>query len=657
MAHDFYCTNCGRKLNQDQVLFDMQSLLVGGEVTDSNRLYLIPFRLTLAEFMALYNSGTQGDQGFRRCSLSLQQVLAYISNANNVNDPKVQTITVQEMKDYLGDADISAAQNPALSFGTAQAPKKKAASQEDAFYASFGLDDEDEEEEAAPVLVAPPKSAQEQTSQGIMALLKTDNKSVDDILFAKNRLRVELEKLYNLFRESETVSFSLHLYEETYDKDQRILTGYRIKLAGTEYKVDARVCPHCSAPIFELAGTAPHQSVAFIGYQSSGKTSTILALTHYVINAIKGSYDDKVWAGSNQISAVTNITILGMTTRLKEDLDNYGKGIAPPKTKADERNNAYSATFQVRCGNQYRLLTLIDLPGELCKYPGDGRGSLRTEIDEGKVLNKFQIALSADAYVVCFDTASAKEEQKQAEATGAAVESTASRINNVCTWADLFQSLRCNYNHTPNRIPMMVLFTKCEDLEGNVPEPASARRGSMQPIDQCYMFLQEKQTIMANPVYKGVVDRFSEVGSLPESFYAILRTSPFGYKAPSRTDLEENPSLTYHLPNPKNVDKLMRWLLSVPGCIPTECSYQRLLGDESSRITLDNYFIHRYQFRRENPDGESSHPNFSHEAMARCALFQNPGKWDKEDMEFIGTGKIHRMIMRGKRTANTNAEG
>ena len=29
MPYDYYCTNCGRKITQDEVLFDMQYLLTG----------------------------------------------------------------------------------------------------------------------------------------------------------------------------------------------------------------------------------------------------------------------------------------------------------------------------------------------------------------------------------------------------------------------------------------------------------------------------------------------------------------------------------------------------------------------------------------------------------------------------------------------------
>lgn len=639
MAYSYYCTHCGRELDQDHVLMDMYPIITSDA---DSKLSILKFRLTMQEFMALYNGGTDAGGGFRRCELSLAQLLGYVSNKNNLDDPAIATLTRQELKDYLGDSDLSA--------DAAPAPEKQEKSREAAIFSL--LDDSDSGEDdpfftgqsSAPAQAETVKLAERQIPAAIGAILSTGNKSVDDIVFAQKRLREELECLYNLFRVRDSVPFKLHLYEEQDDKGRKVLTAYRmITIPGNnQFKVEARVCPHCDTPIFDYAGTAKHQSIAFIGYQGSGKTSAILALTHYAENAVLGALDGKIWGNDPGIDTVAQISVVGKSSRLKYDLSNYPKGIAPSKTLASKRTDAYSATLRIRNkSGKWHLLTLVDLPGELCIVPGAGNNELKTRIDTQKVLNEFQIALSADAYVVCFDTSII-----------AGNDNVVSDIQNVCTWADEFQNLRANDKNNSLgegslSVPMMVLFTKCVDLEGDKPVLAPENKKYVQPVEKVYLFTAEKQIIQERRVYNRVMEQFGTFGRLNLAYHAVLRSSPFGYKAPSETDLVRRPENQPQIPSPRNIDKLMRWLLTVSGCIPVEASYQKINETSTPFTTPENYYIKPPQSRIRNPIDDD-------EALARCALFENPGHFDRLRVNRLGESAIMKLATRFWK-ANTNA--
>ena len=308
MAYSFYCTHCGRQLDQSRVLLDMYPIITGE--TDT-KLELLKFRLTMGEFMTLYNGGTPDKEGFRRCRLSLEQLLGFMANENNLDNADIAKLTLREMKEYLGDGE-QAQQTPA-----APVKSKEAA----IFNMMLGGDEEEDDpfftgtDSAAPT-EEPIKPVEFTVPAAIQALLDTGNKAVDDILFTKIRVRKELELLYNLFRERVVLTFKLHLYEEEDNDGKKLLTAYRIRMTGKEYKVEARVCPHCDTPVFEHAGTAQHQSIAFIGYQRSGKTSTILALTHYAENAILGALGGQIWGEDPGIDSVLEVTVIGKSHRL-----------------------------------------------------------------------------------------------------------------------------------------------------------------------------------------------------------------------------------------------------------------------------------------------------------------------------------------------------
>ena len=594
MAYDYYCMYCGRLLKQETVLFDLQHLLTRAE---EQKFALLKFRLTAQEFKSLIARGTPSEAGYRECKFTFPEIMQIISNEHNLNDKEIAALTLQDIQAYLNY------QNTVFS-SKAKKPDKSKFIKFDA----AKVTQEETKEETETVEYERPAS--------ILAL-EAQDKGVDDRAFTANKLKPDLTALQSLFAQSETMVFRIREMKENDNDGKPVLVGcdVHIPMFDIYMSLECRVCFKCDSPVFSHAGTAKHQAISFIGRPASGKTSTILALTHYATNGMMtklGEYGDEgtqIWKDSEIISSVATIELLDKNERLSKDLIDYAEGFAPPKTEANERKNAYCATFRIKNNveRKYYLFTLTDLPGELCLADGT--------VDTKKVKKDFQVALSCDAFVACFDT-------QNINPNGAGV---TSEVLNVCKWADKFQDMRASHNGVKTYVPTMLLYTKCLELEdGEKRKQIIQDNRQLMPIQQTYSLRKEKLQIGKNPLYGFVSDQFNESEHLSKAYHAMLRCSPFGQFAPSREDVEKDSKLKNETPKPQNVDVLMRWLLSVAGCIPTEGEYRRSPADPAPR-RLNDYCISRPQLRSENPMREQD----IDESLARCVLFENPGYFDE----------------------------
>ena len=614
MAYNYYCTYCGRELSQDTVFFDMQSVLTGS-TSKENEFKILKFLVTKSELEAIVAAGTQEDMGFARCKLTLQQLMNYISNQNNLNNPTIATLKLEDVKEYVTDI-------------------------------SFESDDEAEEEDDLFTVEVKPKEEKrvvqedKPVSEAIRALEATDTKN-EDRYFTQENLKKDLAVIYSLFANEEEYVFDILPTTEKDNEGKEVLIGYKVNAGIPRHItiVNRRVCCHCEAPVFEHAGTAEHRAVAFIGDQNSGKTSTILSLVHYAQNALQGVMEgDEIWKEAGSIDSISNIELLSPSERLLQDLSYYQEGLAPAKTKADERNDAYSATLRIkhRYQDKHYLLTFTDLPGELCN-PDTGK------IDGNNILNNFPVALACDAFVLCFDSETAKGGRAH------------KMITNACSWANEFQQYRESYNQSIGKdkglkelvpkadsatgfyAPVMLTFTKCRELEH--PEESVQRAVAKKAFDliaRTYMFDEERLLIDRNQVYNKVGELMKEFACLISAYHARLRCSPYGYAARKAADYKEKPELLFdegekqNHPKPKNIDKLMRWLLAVSGCIPVEGEF-RPSPDPAVKTVYAPHpsFIAHTQYRAISPRGAGKDGDVQ-EALARCYLFENPGKFDQQ---------------------------
>lgn len=624
MGYDYYCTGCGRELNQNTVLFNMEPVLLG---STKEEFKILRFRMTLDELNAFLRTGQTVELGWRRCSFTLQQIMTYIANQHNLNDPVIAQLTMDDIGAYvkteiLSSSDDSDEENDGLDlFGGA----------------GFSAEQEKSNDETSNAELEKSKTV----SAAIQALERKNIKIADQALVG-GELRQDLSVLKNLFANNAAYEFDIQVKTENDNEGQPVVTGYQVQSGWPKHTtdVDARVCPYCSRPVFEHAGTAHHQAIAFIGDQKAGKTSTILALAHYAEHGCLANFGSQIWADSSTIGSIATIEVLSKSQRLIEDLRGYAEGIAPPKNDATKRDDAYCATFRIRnrASAKYFLLTLTDLPGELCNVDGT--------VDVNKLMDEFQVALSCHAYILCFDTITA--------ASGEAVKMTQS----VCRWADRFQSLRYQREksipgHAPGYVPIMILYTKSTELE-NPSDETGLQPAGLDLVKQVHTFYTEDFYIDNNPIYKFVGEQLRQYDSLKKCYQARLRISPFGYPAPSKND-QSSDHAARKAPMPKQVDLLMRWILELSGCIPTEASYRVTLQTEQ-RVRPDNNFITRVQYIDQNPGARGNDEQKFREALARCYLFENPGYFDDAYVRCYGrkvmTKKLSLEEMFGKKNCD-----
>ena len=612
MAYDYYCLNCGKKLSQESVLFDMQRLLIEDENKEFGTLKL---RLTHNELKALIASGTPAEENYRSCTLTLAQVMSYMSNANNLNEPKIASLTMDQINQYTE-----------VKGGTEKKTNM-------VFNDTWGDEDEDIED--------PEKETEEDVPESIRALEALVTANVGDAL-ASAMLKKDLEHLKTAFYKGEC-AVKIKEKTEPYGQNQEILVGFAIQYPVSRINASfvCRVCPQCGAHIPKVAGTAEHKAVVFIGNPGSGKTSTILSLTHYAENYMVYGLASEIWGHARRIGTVRSIELVEPRQELRIHKDRYANGIAPERTEDDSRNKAYSATFLIKTTNKTTILTLTDLPGEICNMKG------RTEVNENAVQNRFQVATACDAFVVCFDTKSTQidGEAKNGMTPGEIVAS-------VCSQANTFQKLR-HEKTGRDFIPTMLLFTKCKELEKENKVSADDKN-MLRPMERVYMFREEKRIIDENGIYQAVCNAFNETHQLARAYHAMLRCSPFGGDAPTQEDMDKGLKQPT-IPTPRNIDQLMHWLLMVSGCVPVEAEYCPSGNGEGGALRLNDYYIGRVQCRAERPEDEwrSMAPWNFRETLSRWRLFENPGILDQMILEDYGQSKsvmlMHKMLRGNER--------
>ena len=612
MSFKYYCTNCAAQVDQTSELFDMKELLRPSSGNAS--FQILKFRLTGKEVLDLYNSGREKNGNARECTLTMSQLMGYIGNKNNLDVPEAADLTMEQVIRFI---DGGAVDTPSDMGGFG------------GFGGGFGanlFDDEAPEDTQ--------ETEEEQTPAAIQQMIKKDA-TTDSAEFSEVRLREDLKILRNRMGDEGSYTFSLKLdYADAVD-GTKVLVGMIITDdAGNHIPLENRICPQCGETVFKEAGTAEHKSVVFIGDQSSSKTSTILALTHYarhhmLLNTGNVTWNDAACLGN----LVDSCRLLTKVDRLQDDLKKFSLGYAPPKTKAQERKDAYSATFFISSmnGSRKKILTLMDLPGELCL----AGGSLNVK----DILNKFKVAMACDTFIVCFDTSvlrAAIDGVAQVELGDEEAKAPIEVIEDTCLWAEEFQKLLIDNSDKRDYVPAMLLFTKCTELE-NPEENRPARAIAFNAIKNCYLFHRDENTIAANQAYNRAMEKFSTTGKLGSAYHAVLRSSPYGYPAPTYKEANEKPEKKAMLrpPTPKNQDSLMRWILMVSGCIPVTGEYRPNGANNVEGSYKLSTFIDRPQFRKENPEHNTvmeTYEDMCQEAMARCVLFANPGN---HDMEFV----------------------
>lgn len=669
MPFDFSCTHCGKHLTQANVLFEMSSLFLRG---DRSSFHYLTMRLLPEEIENILARGEHayGYQDRYECCLSFSSVMDLMGNQRNLNVPAFQELTLEDVTYFL--------ENRNKSFVI---PKKNddisdSVPSPDLDYLEEQSPDESQTDSAEEIIAR--KREHDEKMKPFHAVLtrQSEEQSAVDLSERETRLAGDLEQLCASFR-SEDGMFRVVL-EPIYDttvEQESILTGWKAyRIAGNGNLVpvarqkDSRLCPECLEKIFAAAGTAVHRTVVFIGSHGTGKTSAILAASHLLNYCGEDEEESSIWNGV-KLYNFRQRDMCSPSKQMIEEFEGYGHALAPAKTDtirvgaSSEMHKAYSSTFRLVDRNgTTTLLSLLDAPGEICK---ETTGS----IDEEMIEKHFNIILTSDAYVLCFEHPKGEEERKKREAlieklkseSGEAINRASSNgedvaipmtpAKKVCNWADQIQKMRRKKLHNEGKeagnIPMLLLFTKCPKLESDDELDESQYRPHKSDL---YLFPKERQAIQEEKSFQKLIKLLSEHSSMKESYCAQLRCSPYGFQSESKDDrryLQDTETIhkTELRPAPQNVDKLVEWILYVTGTIPVDLSYislgsayvkppenrhllpyDKYLLDGGREIVLDWRF---WKWAKERP-----YMNVVRVAALRCRLFDNARPMDRDLVRF-----------------------
>lgn len=629
MPFEYYCTNCGKKLSQDTVLFDMQYVLTKQK---DKKFNILKFRLTQTELKALYEAALPVEDSFKEIDLSFGQFLAYAGNQNNLNDPVIAQLSMDQIRSYLGEDSLSASVAAAEDLPPVSNDPFADEEEETGGFAALGdafkslskkkkkKKDQEQEAQSRRIEDLPPP---------IQAIYRKDTSNMD-ISFTDGKVTEDFKTLKLMFANGEVCKIRLRLITEKDSDGADVLTGYQVYPSlFIDETAEPRLCSKCDYPVFRHAGTAKHHNIAFFGTRRSGKTSLILAITHYIVNGIQVALDpNSVWKDAERISEIKTIELLNhkpgkeqneteakavRNRTLYDDLRNYPLGIAPSKTDAQKRENAYNATFRIQDTlGKYHLLTLTDLPGELI----DEETGI---VDKSILAERFPTALACDAYVLCFDT------YTEGQGKGLPIQATLNAANTI-------QNMHAIEHHKKNHVPVIIVYTKCEALEAMeiLENPGIGNVKNQEK--RAHMFCGECERISSTQAYDFVSTQFENYEHLKDVYKTRLRCSAFGYQAPSEDDLKNDPSIPTQKPTPKYVEHLVRWLFSISGCIPVKGGYQAVINGPVWE-EAENY-VSRVQYRGEAPLQNDA----LRESLARVILFENPSGLDVEYVQSHGEG-------------------
>lgn len=339
----YFCTDCGGKVNDDTVLFDLSGVL-------DAPWEALTLHLTEEELRTLQRENEYIQGRDYRCTMTLGEILTVVSNPRNLDDPVIAELTEEEIRAFLaGEASANA---PAQEFV--------------------------------------------QNSRPLQAL----RKAVENSRRKQDAIGRDLQRLMDCLDAAGNLTFRLELAVEKDSTGADVVTGLLVNRNQSGRRMlERRVCPHCRRELYRRAGTAEHKVITFLGERGTGKSSILQALLHYATHHMQYNSGHPLWQQAKTLSGVGTVEVLRAAPALSR-LDLYEQGASPVKTTDQQTCGDTSITLRIRekknpsAGTvQETILTLVELPGDLC----DGRGVL----DRNRVVTHFPIVLESTILAAC----------------------------------------------------------------------------------------------------------------------------------------------------------------------------------------------------------------------------------------------------------------
>lgn len=341
MIYDYYCTNCGRKIAGNDIVFDLAQILDLNSGQNSKSLF-IKFAPDDLKEIAERNGKNLSDEKVQ-LKISIFDLLGYMGqDLEPVNQEALQGLTYQEFAGGSAMADLFAG-----SFDTQEVAEEKTRELVKAITNKFDL-----EEKSAPDIAQADWEAD--TGNYVMRFW------VKTVFFEGT------DEIYTLKYscEEDPRNFMPIQYHTQF------IRGY---------------CPKCCEPVLDGSGKYEHILVGFLGGQKVGKTSLFVSMINY-IERNNDIFDIQV----------PNLLCDGKYEKVCRAKEAHKYGWAVDKTDAGLAKEAYNASLLITKGGRRVLLSFVDIAGERCWDAANRRFN-------SAALKEFPLISCCHMYMLCED--------------------------------------------------------------------------------------------------------------------------------------------------------------------------------------------------------------------------------------------------------------
>lgn len=422
MIYDYYCTNCGHKIEHVQVeaakeaekeaeiVFDLAQIL---DLRSGNGEDLfIKFAPNDLMELAARNGIILEDGQRTRLRLSLFDLLGYMAQdfASTVDQEAMQSLTFEEFEQVTAISNLLKSD----SLQNAAVQVKNVRALVDGIISKLELDDKTD-----------PEISEEDWNQD------TAN--------------------YSLYFWLSPVFFenTREIYTIRYSSEANPPTLLPCSFAGLEIR---GYCPKCNQPVLKGSGLYEHILVGFLGAQSAGKTSLFVSM----INDLPNYF---VHMGID----LPELLCDGKYEKIKKAIEYNAHGWAVGKTDAKATIETYNASLLVTRKTDKRkvILSFIDIAGELCY-------DKRTQSISLEALQKFPLITACHLYMLC--TCVSQKGYGEADEDAPRIDNVA--LLNIATG---IYEMRKEDGDSLSVPPMALVITKIDMADNG--------RGNVNPVD------------------------------------------------------------------------------------------------------------------------------------------------------------------------------
>ena len=292
---------------------------------------------------------------------------------------------------------------------------------------------------------------------------------------------------------------SKEIYTLKYAKDENDANPIHISAHGQPIR---GYCPNCGKPILLNTGKYPHVLIGLLGASSAGKTTMILS----IMQEIEINYDQYgiEYPGTFLCDSRFNI--------LQQNQNLFNNGWLPVKTQ-ETGVNSFNASYVFKSANEDKnlLVTFADIAGEQCYDP-------KTKQIKMAAIRVFPLINNCDVYILCscIDRTQyvKKDELEQNDGAGEKITGNnrpsnginKEKTNEISPQAVLaiakgiYENLKISRKNDHKTPPLCIVMTKADVVNGE--EEQNVNNNPFNRIEVSPNYLYKAQLTNLSTIYK-----------------------------------------------------------------------------------------------------------------------------------------------------------